>query len=196
VTGTEVRGDPGAPHAERLAASSSARLRLRIEPFVAQTGLRVAPRSPGATRVAEALGVALPDAGSVAAGSERRILWLGPDEWLVLGPPNSEAATLRALATALGPEGAAVDVTSNRVAVEVAGADARDVLATCCNLDLHPRAFGPGRCAGTLLGTAQVVLEQTGDEPAFVLLVRRSFLAYVIDWLVAGSRSVRAARSG
>jgi len=193
VTATDSRRDRGAAHAERLAAVSGPRLRLRSMPFVAQTGLRVTPGSAAARRAGGTLGAPLPEAGAVTAAGERRVLWLGPDEWLVLGPPDSEAATLEALAGAVGDEGAAVDLTSNRVALEIAGTDARDVLATCCHLDLHPRAFGPGRCAGTLLGTAQVVVEQTTGEPAFVLLVRPSFLAYVVDWLVAGARSVEAA---
>jgi sarcosine oxidase subunit gamma len=115
------------------------------------------------------------------------VLWLGPDEWLVVGPPGSEAGTLETLVRAVADGGAAVDLTCNRAVLEVAGPAARDVLATACPLDLHPRVFGPARCAGTLLGKAQVIVEQTTDEPCFRLFVRPSFLAYAVDWLVAGA---------
>ena len=46
--------------------------------------------------------------------------------------------------------------------------------------------------AGTLLGTAQAFVEQTADEPCFRIHVRPSFLAYAVDWLVAGVEGVRA----
>jgi sarcosine oxidase subunit gamma len=100
---------------------------------------------------------------------------------------------LQALREAVGDAGSAVDLSANRAIVEVAGPAARDVLSTCCPLDLHARAFGPDRVAGTLLGTAQAFVEQTTDEPCFRLHVRPSFLAYAVDWLVAGVDGVRAA---
>ena len=81
--------------------------------------------------------------------------------------------------------------SANRVVLEVAGPAARDVLATCCPLDLHPRAFGPDRCAGTLLGTAQVLSSRRRTSP-LPAPVRPSFLAYAVDWLVAGVEGVRA----
>jgi sarcosine oxidase subunit gamma len=176
-----------------MADASGDDVRLRGVPGVAQTGLRVAPAGEAAERVAAALGVALPlEPCTVAAVGERRVLWLGPDEWVVIGAPGSEAATLQALREAVGDTGSAVDLSANRVVVEVAGPAARDVLSTCCPLDLHPRAFGPDRVAGTLLGTAQAFVEQTTDEPCFRIHVRPSFLAYAVDWLVAGVEGVRA----
>jgi sarcosine oxidase subunit gamma len=57
------------------------------------------------------------------------------------------------------------------------------VLAAGCALDLHPRAFGPGRCAQTLLARAAVILEQTSGEPAYRIYVRPSFAGYLADWL-------------
>ncbi|MGW0201911.1 sarcosine oxidase subunit gamma family protein, partial [Nonomuraea sp. NPDC003201] len=51
-----------------------------------------------------------------------------------------------------------------------------------CALDLHPRAFGPGRCAQTMLARAQVVL--VPREDGFLVLVRSSFAAYLAEWLL------------
>ena len=106
----------------------------------------------------------------------RSALWLGPDEWLVVG----ESANALRL-----PEGAGslVDLSANRVVLELRGPSARDVLAAGCALDLHPRAFGPGRCAQTLLARAAVILEQTSGEPAYRIYVRPSFAGYLTDWL-------------
>ena len=130
---------------------------------------RSAPRSTCArTRTrspppAAALGVALPvEPNTVGTGGGRAALWLGPDEWLVVGADGDETAIVRALE---GAEGwiTAVDVSANRTVLELAGPRAREVLAKGCSLDLHPRAFGPGQCAQTALARTQVILEAVGD---------------------------------
>ena len=110
---------------------------------------------------------------TVAGGA----LWLGPDEWLVLGGREEDY-----------PDAwAAVDVSANRVCLELAGPGAADVLARGCALDLHPPVFPPGRCAQTLVARAQVILYRTDD--AFRLLVRPSFADYLRAWLRdAGAR--------
>jgi sarcosine oxidase subunit gamma len=100
------------------------------------------------------------------------VLWLGPDEWLVLG------ATERDFADAA----AAVDVSAGRVAFELAGDDAHLVLARGCSLDLDPEVFTPGRCAQTLLARAQVILDRP-DETTFRILVRPSYASYLRAWL-------------
>ena len=98
-------------------------------------------------------------------------IWLGPDEWLVLGGREEDYAG----------QSAAVDVSANRVCLELSGDGAADVLARGCALDLHPSVFPPGRCAQTLVARAQVILYRT-DE-GFRLLVRPSFADYLRAWL-------------
>ena len=51
--------------------------------------------------------------------------------------------------------------------------------------DLHPRVFGRGNSAQTILGQAGVVLlalSDAGDD--YVVLVRSSFAGYLADWLL------------
>jgi sarcosine oxidase subunit gamma len=104
-------------------------------------------------------------------------IWLGPDEWLVLGGLEQDYAD----------HSAAVDVSANRVCLELSGEGAAEVLARGCALDLHPSVFPPGRSAQTLLARAQVILYRTED--AFRLLVRPSFADYLRAWLRdAGAR--------
>ncbi len=98
-------------------------------------------------------------------------IWLGPDEWLVLGGREEDYAGMPA----------AVDVSANRICLELSGDGAADVLARGCALDLHPSVFPPGRCAQTLVARAQVILYRTED--AFRLLVRPSFADYLRAWL-------------
>jgi len=57
------------------------------------------------------------------------------------------------------------------------------VLEKGCPVDLHPRAFGPGRAVSTTLARVPVVLWQTG-ETSYRLLPRASFADYVARWLL------------
>ena len=98
-------------------------------------------------------------------------LWLGPDEWLVLGGREEDY-----------PDAwAAVDVSANRVCLELSGEGAAEVLARGCTLDLHLSVFPLGSCAQTLLARAQVILYRT-DEHVFRLLARPSLADYLRVW--------------
>ena len=111
-----------------------------------------------------------PPENAVAEWDGRDVLWLGPDEWLVLGATEADFPNAAA----------AVDVSANRVAFELAGDDAADVLAQGCSLDLD--RFEPGRCAQTLLARAQVILHRP-ERDCWLILVRPSFADYVRLWL-------------
>jgi len=76
-------------------------------------------------------GLRLPaDANSFTAEGALACLWLGPDEWLILGPGGGEREIAARLRAALGDVHAAVtDVSEARTAIVVAGPRARDLLA-------------------------------------------------------------------
>jgi sarcosine oxidase subunit gamma len=93
------------------------------------------------------------------------VLWLGPDEFLIVG-----AAALGALRS--------VDVTHNREILRVAR---WGVLAKGCGLDLDPRFFPPGRCAQSLLARTQVILEARPEDT--LVYVRPSYATYLRAWL-------------
>jgi sarcosine oxidase, subunit gamma len=183
---TAERRSPLAHLGEAFAAASGPAAEIAERPFLAQVGVRLHPGPGGPSAAEAALGFALPAVpDTTASANGRTALWLGPDEWLVVGPPDSEAALEVELGEALGGGlGSVVDLSANRTAIELRGPAARDVLAKGCALDLHPRAFAPGRCAQTLVARAQVMLEQRDDAPGYRLLVRGSFSDYLAAWLL------------
>jgi sarcosine oxidase subunit gamma len=130
---------------------------------------------------ASALGVALPvQPGAVSEGAVARIVWAGPDDWFVIGPKGHAEALAAKLREALaGQHHAVTDVSSGYTVLHLSGSSVREVLAQGCPLDLHPRAFSRGSCAGSHFFKASVWLWQTEEAPAFELLVRRSFASYV-----------------
>ena len=76
-----------------------------------------------------------------------------------------------------------VDVSDYYTVIEVAGAQARELLMKLTTLDLHPRAFRPGMVAG---GTSGAPMRRsgrpamrTGGRPVFRLFVRWSMADYL-----------------
>jgi sarcosine oxidase, subunit gamma len=157
---------------------------ITVEPFVAMADVRLG--TVGAEASA-ALGVDLPTAPNtwVPAGTGRAV-WLGPDEWLLTSTTEApEALEARVRAAVLPLGGSATDVSAQRIGLRLTGARVRDVLAKGCSIDLHPRVFGRGSSAQTMLGQAGVVLlalSGAGDD--YLVLVRSSFAGYLADWLL------------
>jgi sarcosine oxidase subunit gamma len=181
---------PLAHAAGRLAAatrSSGGAVRLAEVPFLAQVDVRLDAKGAAADAVGVALGSQLPlEPGTAVRTEGQTALWLGPDEWLVVGRPGTQRDLESRIRSAAGEEPACVtDVSAQRTTVLVAGPRARDLLSHGCSLDLHPRAFGPGRCAQTMLARTQVILvARDGARAGFWVLVRSSFAGYLADWLL------------
>jgi sarcosine oxidase subunit gamma len=168
---------------------SSATLDLRRAAPVRQVGLQL--RLPFPAYLA---GLPLPLAvNRVAAMAALRVLWLGPDEWLIVADGDAPDLLPRLERAVAGRRAAINDLSSTRVIVEIAGSAARDLLAAGCGLDLHPRAFGPGQCAQTLVARVPVILDQLDDAPHYRLLVRRSSAAWLCDWLIDAAEGLLSA---
>lgn len=147
---------------------------------VRQVGLRLRPPFP-----AYLAGIPLPlTPNRVATTGALRVLWLGPDEWLLVAEGKAPDLLPRLERAVAGLRAAVSDLSSSRAIIELSGAGARDLLAAGCGLDLHPRAFGAGQCAQTLLARVPVILDQLDDAPRYRLLVRRSYARWLVDWLI------------
>ena len=153
-------------------------------PFLSMVSLRVDPAIPAAVALESVLGAALPrTCGPVAEPGPHAVVWLGPDEWLVVSeaPPSDLARHLQA---AVGDAHVSVvDVSANRTTLELSGPAARAVLRKGCPVDLHPREFQPGHAVATTLARIPLLLWQTGPE-TYRLLPRSSFADYVARWLL------------
>jgi sarcosine oxidase subunit gamma len=170
---------------------------LREVPFQAMVGIRVDPVSEAGGRISAVTGELPTGCGQVTTGAAgTAVLWLGPDEFLLVGPEEIEAGTLAAeLVSALGDgAGQAIDLSCNRTTFELAGPSARAVLEKSCAADLHPRAFSAGMAIATVIGNVPTVLWQTGDE-TFRLFPRASFADYLGRWLLDGMREFTRAES-
>jgi sarcosine oxidase subunit gamma len=134
------------------------------------------------TAVKSVLGAAPPpEPNTVASAKDVRILWTGPDEWMVYG---DDAALAGKLSKALeGQHAAVTEVTEHHTTIRLSGRHARDVMAKGCAIDLHPRAFGPGKCAQSHIGRITVLFDQLDEVPTYDILVRSSFAEYLWSYL-------------
>lgn len=172
--------------ARAVAEAGSAGIVAGERRFVAKVNLRGDPGDADFVKAAKAaLKFFVPTAPNTVEGKrDRYALWLGPDEWLVVGAPGTETRLAADLGKALdGIVAGVTDVTEGRTVIRLAGVHVRDLLAKGCGLDLHPRAFGPARCAQTRLAKANVILHQLDDAPTFDAYVERSFADYLWRWI-------------
>ena len=156
-------------------AAELSRLDAEELPFLAQIDVRADPAS------VTALGFPVRP-NSTSSGERADVLWLGPDEWLVVAEAGRKVELLRRLEAVLAHgHHSVVDVSANRAVFVLRGPDRFERLAIACPLDLHPRSWGPGQCAQTVFGAAPILLHERPD--ATRVFVRPSFAAYVIALL-------------
>lgn len=174
-----------------VAARTAGAVALSALPPAACVVVRAVPEPGVLARLGAATGVSLPVEPNRVAfailpdAPAERAAWLGPDEWLVMGPLERLEIILARLEAARGDDHVSiVDVSAARTAVALGGEGARDLLATGCGLDLHPRAFPSGTCAQTGLARAAVLIEALEEAAGFRITVRPSFARYLADWLL------------
>lgn len=144
--------------------------------------------SPPAQRLivrgdASGLGLAVPDAGRATVSGERALLWLGPDEFLLIAPEGTESPRLSGT----------VDISHRDVGIGVTGSRAPWVINAFCALDLHHCAFPIGMCTRTVFGKAEIMLWRTAAD-TFRIEVARSFAPYV--WTCLDEARQEFARGG
>ncbi len=191
VRDTDLRRSPLQHLARHLSEASSAENAVTLEEIRFPVAINL--RGDGSDArfragVRNATGSEPPTvANTFTQNGANRCLWLGPDEWLVT---NDTGERIEAdLAAALAGQAACiVEVSAGYATLRLGGGRAREVLSTACPLDLHPRAFRVGQCAQSIFARTQVIVALEDERPLFRLLVRRSFAAYVAEWLLDAMR--------
>jgi sarcosine oxidase subunit gamma len=147
-----------------------------------------APRSRHALRLRDAaaagaaLGLALPvKVGALAEAAGRRALCLGPDEWLLEGPPGDRPLLPETLPHAL------VDISDREVTFVVEGPRAAELLSIGIARNLA--LLAPGTGCRTAFDSAQAILVRESEQ-AFTLSVWRSFAPHVAELLDIGQREL------
>lgn len=122
--------------------------------------------------------------GAAARNNATWVLCLGPGEWLALRRSDGPGSSLAGLqCAAAGARGAAVETSAAFAATELRGPAVRGLIAKGCSLDVHPRAFGPLRCARTLIARVPVVLMRPDSDETFWVLAGSSYASWLGSWI-------------
>jgi sarcosine oxidase subunit gamma len=179
--------------------ASMADMAQRITPLAGQHGGSVVasltPAEPASrislragaeavSALSKALGVDLPTKPKTSAsGKGRSALWLGPDEWLIIGPEGDDLKALAAKSKALH---SATDISHRNTAILVSGKKAAEAINCACPQDLSLSAFPVGACSRTVFGKIEVVLFRTSAD-TFRVECWRSFSTYAFEMLKHGA---------
>ena len=129
-------------------------------------------RSPNAAvqaALTQAFDAPWPSAPNSVAGDEFRVAWLG------------QAIADRVEAACRGRLHHLADVSSGYRLWILTGAAAPRLINSGCSLDLHPRVFGEGRCARSVLAQIPILLIRRPD--GLDLLAESSLAHYLRSWL-------------
>lgn len=174
---------------------------LRIHPLAgrrfANAGLSLEPCPPAERLSLRAGPEALPAIGSTlglelptrprtsATGDGITALWLGPDEWLLIGPQGTGISDRLGAVVAIC---SIVDISHRNTAIMLDGGAVESVIASGCPQDVSLSAFPAGACSRTLLGKSEIVLLRESDT-RFRVECWRSFSDYVWKYLVDAAKS-------
>jgi sarcosine oxidase, subunit gamma len=189
----EIRRSPASHLAEAFDSGSvQGTVTLKEGPFQTMAGVRVDPNSEAGARIGSVTGGLPVSCGEVRGTGQVSVLWLGPQEFLVVAPEDAHDSLggdlIGSLTSALGDAaGQVVDLSANRTTFELSGPRARAVLEKGCSLDLHPRILKAGTALNTEVGNIPVVLFKDGEE-SFRLFPRASFADYLGRWLLDAMR--------
>ncbi len=141
-------------HAKDLAGAPAAAMDVAVAPAAAMGMITLrgdlAALAPVCTAVT---GAPMPGTRKAQVAHGRGIVWMSPDEVLLLVAPEAVGAALAQIGTALaGQHHLAVDVSDARAAFTLSGPAAREVLGKLTPTDLRAAAFGPGDARRSHLG--------------------------------------------
>jgi sarcosine oxidase subunit gamma len=168
--GAERPGGPGV----RLAL----RHPLSIATIIARAGKSITLSQT----MARIYGVDCPEPGLSAAGRAVTLHWCGHEQWYAVAEGMPDGQLCEELRSRLEGLASVSDQSHGRIVLAVSGPRARDVLAKGAPVDLHPRAFGLGRCASTQMAHIGVHLAQVGPD-IFELSFFRGFAESFWEWL-------------
>jgi len=162
-------------------------VRERRDLAIAHVAARRSCQAALTSRFAAQFGIALPAPLHWVAAGGLSAHGTGPGQWLVIDEASEGHALARRLAAGLSDVASVCDQSDMYAVLRVAGSCARDALAKGVQIDLHPRAFGPGRTATTVVHHIGVQIWQVDATPTFDMAVFRGFAGSFWDWFAASA---------
>lgn len=141
-----------------------------------------------AEAVKDATGLAMPEVWQASVEGETAVVWMAPDEVLIVTGYGEAGDLVTQLSEALsGQHHMAVNVSDARVVLRLTGDRVAEVLNKGAPVDLSEGAFPAGSARRTHLGPLAVAFWRR-DAETWDIVAFRSFGQYLFDWLAEQSR--------
>ena len=142
--------------------------------------LRATLSSPVLAKALAGVGLALPAPRRILRQGSRAAGWMSPDELLIVLPHSEVAEVIASLSSALkGEHHLVADISDARAVFRIEGAQAVQVLAKLCPVDLD--RLEPGELRRSR--AAQVACAFWAEDDGFTLICFRSVAGYVMGLL-------------
>ena len=133
-------------------------------------------------------GIDLPTAPCTSATGElAQIIWLAPDEWLVMVGSGSEYDVELKLRAQLKGHFAVSDISGAQTILELSGSHVIELMKKSSGYDFHLESFPIGKVVGTTFAKAGAHILRL-EENKFQLVIRRSFSDYIWLWIQHGCK--------
>lgn len=136
-----------------------------------------------AQAISEAAGLAVPNTLGATVDDEKRLIWMAPDETLLVLPAGNQGAAIDALRKSLSAAHHMVlDVSDARAIMRLTGAHVGEVLAKGVPLDTTDHGFPIGTARRTHLAGLAVGIWRI-DSEMWEIMCFRSFAHHLWAWL-------------
>jgi len=149
------------------------------------------------SKVGKILEMILPNKACSTSSKEKiTLLWLGPNEWLLVSNNEiSKETNAYELEQVLFDnisktnQGAITNVTDHFTIFKLSGSNIFEVLSKGCPFDFSSDDFGDNKVVQTLINHVDVSIHRRSENDVD-LYVRRSFASYLWDWLKDSAKLV------
>ena len=168
-------------------------IKIKELPFIKKINLRLDPNDKDCVlSCSKILGTMLPTKANTYSTNaiNEKIMWLGPDEWLIVS--DNDDAFLK-LQNEIGDlEASVTDVSENRTIIRIRGRYVYVLLSKFLVLDLEKNLSTDSSCAQTLFVKVPVLLVRNHHEgtPEIDIFTNRSHANYIYNLIVDGTKNL------
>ena len=168
-------------------------INIKELPFVKKINLRLDPNDKGCvSSSSKILGTMLPTKANTYSTNaiNEKIMWLGPDEWLIVSDDDDAFLKLK---NEIGDlEASVTDVSENRTIIRIRGRDVYVLLSKFLVLDLEKNLPTNLSCAQTLFVKVPVLLVRNHYDgtPEIDIFTNRSHANYIYNLIVDGTKNL------
>ena len=168
-------------------------IKIKALPFVKKINLRLDPNNKDCvSSCSEILGTMLPTKTNTYSANaiNKKVIWLGPDEWLIVS--DDDNTFLKLLNKIENLEASVTDVSENRTIIRIRGKYIYVLLSKFLVLDLEKNLSTNSSCAQTLFVKVPVLLVRNHHEgtPEIDIFTNRSHANYIYNLIVDGTKNL------